>query len=50
MPLFGRSGGQHSSNRKLEPLVYLGSDYLLAMDLSKSIYMHKLFASQVKGV
>lgn len=46
LPLFGRSntsGNQHH-NKKLEPCVYLGSDYLISMDLSKSIFYHKLFA------
>jgi hypothetical protein len=43
MPLFGRNNSQLT--RKLEtPNVYLGPDYILAMDLAKSIYMHKMYS------
>lgn len=44
MPLFGRSGSL-LNNKKLEPAVYLGNDYLLAMDFGKSIYIYRMYGA-----
>ncbi|CDW89302.1 isoform c [Stylonychia lemnae] len=41
--LFAKSGNSNA-HKKLEANVYLSNDYLLAMDMSKSIYLYKIFS------
>ena len=40
--LFAKQGNSNI-HKKLETNVFLSNDYLLAMDMSKSIYLYKVF-------